>query len=111
MKNTQEVLNHHLQSLNEGIDSILSDYIEKSMIMTPQGTFKGLSAIREFFTNMIQNLPEGFMEALKINTSVVDGEIAYITWESLPWFPLATDTFVIRDGKIQYQTFAAYQAG
>jgi hypothetical protein len=60
---------------------------------------------------MIQNLPEGFMEALKINTSVVDGEIAYITWESLPWFPLATDTFLIREGKIQYQTFAAYQAG
>jgi hypothetical protein len=35
MKNTQEVLNHHLQSFNEGIDSILSDYVEKSMIMAP----------------------------------------------------------------------------
>ena len=47
MKNTQEVLNHHLQAFNEGIDSILSDYEEGSMIMTPQGTFKGLAAIRE----------------------------------------------------------------
>ena len=47
--------------------------------MTPQGTFKGLAAIHEFFTNMIQNLPEDFMEALKINTTVIDGEIAYIT--------------------------------
>ena len=80
------------------------------MIMTPQGTFKGLAAIREFFTGLIQSLPEGFTEALKINTTVVDGEIAYITWDSLPWFLMATDTFVIKRGKIQYQTFAAYQA-
>jgi len=41
---------------------------------------------------------------------LVEGEIAYIVWsaESQRYrIPLATDTYVIRDGKIVAQTFAA----
>jgi hypothetical protein len=110
MKSTTEVLNHHLQAFGEGMDAILSDYSEESTILTPAGTFKGLSAIREFFSGMIGSLPEGFMEAMKITYNFVDGEVAFITWESLPWMLMATDTFVIREGKIHYQTFAAHQA-
>lgn len=111
MNTTKEVLDHHLQAFGEGIDAILSDYTDSSTIITPLGTFKGLSAIREFFSNMIAGLPEGFLEALNITNNVVDGDIAYITWQSLPWMPMATDTFVIKDGKIRYQTYAAYEAG
>ena len=50
------------------------------------------------------------MDLFNVTESVVDEEIAYITWEALPWFPLGTDTFVIREGKIQYQTFAVRSA-
>ena len=35
------------------------------------------------------------------------GDVAYILWEEKPWFDLATDTFVVRDGKILVQTFAS----
>ena len=41
---------------------------------------------------------------------LVEGEIAYIVWsaESQRYrVPLATDTYLIRDGKIVTQTFAA----
>jgi hypothetical protein len=40
----------------------------------------------------------------------VDGEIAYIAWKAEPFTPLATDTFVIRNGKICVQTFAVLNA-
>ena len=38
----------------------------------------------------------------------VIGDVAYILWEAKPWFPMATDTFIVRDGKFVMQTFAAY---
>ncbi len=38
----------------------------------------------------------------------VEGEIAFIVWSSEPAFPLGTDTFIIRDGRIVAQTFAAH---
>jgi hypothetical protein len=40
----------------------------------------------------------------------VEGEVAYIVWKAEPFIPLATDTFLIRDGKIVAQSFAAFQA-
>jgi hypothetical protein len=34
------------------------------------------------------------------------GEVAYILWERQPQISCATDTFVVRNGKILVQTFA-----
>jgi hypothetical protein len=45
-----------------------------------------------------------------MNRQEIVGEVAYIHWERKPWFPLATDTFVVRNGKILVQTFTAYSA-
>ena len=106
--NTTEVLDHHLQAFGEGLDSLMMDYDDKSCLMSPDGTYKGTDKIRDFFSAFVGGLPEGFLESFKLNRTEVVGEVAYITWESLPSFPLGTDTFVVRDGKILYQTFAAY---
>jgi hypothetical protein len=35
-------------------------------------------------------------------------ELGYIVWEAAPWIRLGTDTFVVQNGKIVLQTFAAY---
>ncbi len=110
MRTTQEVLNHHLQAFGEGLDSILSDYNDNSCVISQQGTFRGMSEIRGFFSSFVAGLPEGFLDAFKVTKMEVDKEVAYITWEALPWFPLGTDTFVVKEGKILYQTFAAYGA-
>ncbi len=111
MRSTQEVLDHHLGAFNQGLDSILSDYNDDSCVISQQGSFHGLSDIRDFFTAYIKGMPEGMMDAFNVTESIVDEEIAYITWEALPWFPLGTDTFVIREGRIRYQTFAVHAAG
>jgi hypothetical protein len=37
------------------------------------------------------------------------GEVAYILWERKPQISRATDTFVVRNGKILVQTFAVMQ--
>ena len=105
---TQAILDHHLQSFGEGIDATMQDYTEDSIVITADATYRGLAEIRGFFTAFVEGLPEGIWDAFTMKRKEVTGELAYIIWEAKPWVPLGTDTFVARDGKIVFQTFAAY---
>jgi len=107
---TEAVLNHHLRSFDEGIDSILKDYTEGSVVVTPEATFRGINEIRGFFESFVAGLPAGIWNSFTMRRQVVVGEVAYILWEAKPWFPLGTDTFVVKEGKIAFQTFASYSA-
>jgi hypothetical protein len=111
MKSTQQVLEHHLQAFGEGVDSIVSDYDEHASIITPQGTFRGLTEIRAFLSAFVAGIPKGFDDAFKLTKMEVIDEVAYIEWEANPWSPMGTDTFIVRDGKILCQTFATYSSG
>lgn len=104
---TQATLAHHLQAFAEGIDSIMADFVEASVVFTPEGPFKGLARIRSFFEAFLTNSPPELLQALTVTRQDIDGEVAYILWKADPFIPLATDTFVIRDGKILAQSFAA----
>jgi hypothetical protein len=108
MRTTQQVIEHHLQAFGEGLESVLSDYDDNSCVINPDGSFRGMTEIKALFTAFISGLPDGFLEAFKVTKMEVDGEIGFITWEANPWFPHGTDTFVVKNGKINYQTFAAY---
>lgn len=104
---TQATLAHHLESFGEGIDAVMSDYSEESVLFTPDGPVRGLSGIRAFFDAFLTNSPPELLQAITLVRQDVDGEIAYILWKAEPFIPLAADTFVIRDGKILVQSFAA----
>jgi hypothetical protein len=45
---------------------------------------------------------------LKITRREIHGDVLIHTWTALPYCPLGTDTFVIRNGKIAVQTYAFY---
>ncbi len=105
---TEATLAHHLQALGQGIDAILSDYTEDSILFTAHGPVRGLSELRSFFEAFTGNMPPGMMEAFQMVRQDIDGEIAYILWKAEPFAPLGTDTFVVRNGKIMVQTFAAH---
>ena len=108
-KQTEATLSHHLQAFAEGdLNAILSDYVEESVLYTPDGPTRGLSQIRGFFSGVLENAPPGFMENFEMVRQDVAGELAYIVWKSGSVVPLGTDTFIVRNGKIVVQTFAAY---
>ncbi len=107
---TEGVIQNHLQAAREGVDAVMQDFAEDSILVTPDATYRGPAEIRRFFTGLLGDLPAGFFDAFKLNRQEVIGDVGYILWESKPWLPLVTDTFVIRDGKIRLQTFAAYAA-
>ncbi len=108
MSETEKVLKHHLDAFSAGdVDAILSDYTEGSFIITPDGTLKGLVAIRGLFTGLLKDFPPGSTFTMK--KQVIEGEYAFIFWsgESVAMsIPFGTDTFRIVDGKIVVQTFA-----
>jgi ketosteroid isomerase-like protein len=108
---TGQVLNHHLQALGGGkLDDILEDYVEDSVLITPDGTIKGLNGIRAAFEGFLSGLFKPGTYDLTFDARHVKGEVAYIVWHAKcasADIALGTDTFVVKDGKILVQTFAA----
>lgn len=106
---TEETLAHHLAAVGAGdVEEILSDYTEDSVLLTVDGTMVGLKAIRGFFERFSEKVSDTFMEKFEMKRHVCEGEVAFIVWCSGTEAPLGTDTFVIKNGKIVIQTYAAY---
>ena len=103
---TETTLRHHLQSFAEGVDAIMQDNIPESVLFTPSGPIQGLEPIRGFFDDFLRTSPPELLRAITLVRQDIHGEVAYILWKAEPFIPLATDTFVVRDGKIAVQSFA-----
>ena len=106
-KRTEETLLKHLQAFASGdVDAIMADYDKTSVLITPYGPQRGRAEIRSFFESFIPDFPPG--SAFELSEQIVEGEIAYIVWSGESEkvkIPFATDTFVVREGKIVAQTF------
>jgi hypothetical protein len=103
---TESTLRHHIQAFSEGIDAIMDDYTDGSVLFTPDGPLTGLGSIRTFFDGFLGTSPPELLQAMTLTRQDIRGDAAYILWKAEPFIPLATDTFVIRDGKIVVQSFA-----
>ena len=108
---TAQVLSHHLNALGDGkLDEVLDDYNEDSVVVTPNGTIKGLPGIRALFQGFLSGLFEPGTYDLTMDTRLVEGEVALIVWRAKcasADIVLGTDTFIVRGGKIVAQTYAA----
>ena len=101
MTGTAEVLEHHLTALGAGdVDAIMSDYAEDAVLISGANTLRGREAIAQMFKAVADNPPE-----LHEDVRTVEGDLAYIAWHT-DQVPFGSDTFVVRGGKIVYQTVA-----
>jgi len=106
---SRSVLLRHLRSFQDNnLEGIMSDYTDESVLVTQDAVFKGPDEIKAFFTGLIAEFPKQ-NSSFELDKVTVNGELVYIVWHgktpSLN-IPFATDTFIIRDGKISQQTFA-----
>jgi ketosteroid isomerase-like protein len=108
---TQAVLDHHLAAFTAGdTDMILEDYTDESVVVTADGTFRGRDALGPVFGSFFSTLFAPGTYDLTMDHIEVVGDVAFITWHAKCGdanVRLGTDTFVVRDGKIVAQTFAA----
>jgi len=107
---TKAVFDHHLGAFAQGLDALVSDYTDESIIVTPDAAHKGLNEIRAFFQAFLESATPEFWKEFKIASRSVHGEIAYLVWSSRPSVPMATDTLLVRNGKILVQTFTLLDA-
>jgi hypothetical protein len=52
---TRAALGRHLQSFAQGIETILADYTNASVIVTPDTTYRGLNEIRGIFRRFLDS--------------------------------------------------------
>lgn len=106
---TKEVLDHHWVAFKANdLEETMKDYTEESVLITPDATYRGLDEIRQNFVNAFKAFPADSTR-FTLDKSLVVKDVGYILWKAeTPTFNLtyATDTFIIRDGKIVRQTYA-----
>jgi uncharacterized protein (TIGR02246 family) len=108
---TKDVLDHHLAAFGAGdADEMLRDYTDDSVLITADGTIRGREALREAFAGFFSGLFAPGTYEFTMDAVHVAGDVAYIVWHAScasADVALGTDTFLVRDGKIAVQTFAA----
>lgn len=109
---TESVVRSHLQAFLEqrGVAAILADYDEDACFLGEDRTYRGRREIGTFFERFIASLPPQGIRRFSLRSLRVEDDVAYITWNVGDEWPLGTDTFVVRDGKIVLQTFAMFAA-
>ena len=107
---TAEVLHRHLRSFAErNIEGIMADYSSDAVFFSPAGPLRGTDAIKPLFQTLVSEFANPGSSFILQQCSI-DGDHAYIVWTAETadnCYEFATDTFVVRAGKIVAQSFAA----
>jgi hypothetical protein len=104
-----DLLQRHLSSFqNNNLEDLIADYTNESVLITPEGNYYGPDEIESFFTDLFIHFPK-HQSKFELDKMVVNDDLVYIIWHGVTptlTVPFATDTFIIRNGKIYQQTFA-----
>lgn len=110
MTTTREVLDRHLNAfLQHDIDGVLSDYGKDIVFFTADGPLHGVEAIRPLFETLITEFRKPGAN-FNMDRYLVEGDHGYILWSAETAdnvYEMATDTFVVQEGRIVAQSFTA----
>jgi ketosteroid isomerase-like protein len=110
MVSTSDVLDRHLKSFAEyDVDGVLADYSSDAVLFVPTGPLKGRDAIKPLFQALVSEFAKPG-SSFTMQQRSIEGDHAYIVWTAETAdnsYEFATDTFVVRNGKIVAQSFAA----
>jgi ketosteroid isomerase-like protein len=110
MSTTSDIVNQHLKCFAErDLDGVLADYSPDAVLFIPGGPLRGHAAIKPFFQALVSEFSKPGA-TFSMRQQHADGDYAYILWNAETAdnsYEAATDTFVVRNGKIVAQSFAA----
>ena len=108
-ESSRNTVMQHLISLQDNdLDSVVADYTNESVLITPFAAYKGQEEIKSFFTDLIRHFPKQ-KSRFELDKVVVNNDMVYIVWHAnTPSLEVsfASDTFILKGGKIHQQTFA-----
>ncbi len=104
-RSPEEVFQHHAEALGAGdLDGIVEDYADDAVFITPAGVRRGLTGVREAFTQLLADVPDA---AWELKTQIYEDDVLFLEWAAdaaETFVEDGIDTFVFRDGKIRVQT-------
>lgn len=110
MTSTKDILDNHLGSFfKRDLHGVLSDYAPDAVMFTHNGALKGIDGIRPLFQALFAEFGKG-RPTFNMQRQIIEGDYGYIMWTAETAdnvYEMATDTFVVRDGKIVAQSFTA----
>jgi ketosteroid isomerase-like protein len=110
MASTKDILHNHLTAFDRGdLNAVLSDYAPGAVFFTLDGTHKGVDEIRPLFEDLLAEFGKPGT-TFNMKQQLIAGDYAYIVWSAETAdniYELATDTFVVKAGKILAQSFTA----
>lgn len=113
MPSTDEIIDNHLRAFfKRDIHAVLADYAPDAVMFTQEGTLIGVDGIRPLFQALFAEFGKGH-STFNMQRQAVDGDHGYIAWTAETadnLYEMATDTFVVRAGKIVAQSFTAKKA-
>ena len=112
---TDKVLARHLKSLADGdLAGFLADFSPEIVVFRPLGFLgaggvaKGLDAIGPIFTALFAEFA-GPGTRFEVRQQAIEGDYAYIVWDAETaenFYEPGSDTYIIKNGKIVFQSFA-----
>jgi ketosteroid isomerase-like protein len=110
MPTTREILDHHLAAFFAyDLEGVLSDYGKEIVFFTANGPLTGVDAVRPFFEPLLAEFRQPGSR-FDLKQFIVEGDHGYILWNaetSDNVYEMATDTFVVREGRIVAQSYTA----
>jgi hypothetical protein len=107
---TSDVLDRHLNSFAKyDLAGILADYSSDAILFTPAGPLRGPAAIKPVLQALVSEFAKPGSSFTMQHRSI-EGDYGYILWTAETAdnsYEFATDTFVVRNGKIVAQSFSA----
>jgi ketosteroid isomerase-like protein len=110
MSTTSDVVQQHMRSFYEkDLEGVLADYASNAVLFIPGGPLRGLAAIKRFFQGFVAEFSKPGAK-FSMKEQHAEGDYAYILWNAETadnTYEAATDTFIVRNGKVVAQSFAA----
>lgn len=107
---SESVVKQFLAAWNaRNLDGMMSAYADDAAVLVPeQKPFEGKEQIRTLMKGFVDDFskPGAMWDTYAVTA---EGEIVYILWKAetpANRFPFGSNTFVVKDGKIAYQTIA-----
>ena len=87
----------------------MEDCDSQAKFFRPNGILRSSTAIREFFSTLLEEFGKPGLSFERLREDI-DGDTVYLVWKADTAdnrYEFATDTFILQNGKIVTQTFAA----
>jgi len=103
-----DVVLHYLRALNgENVDAIVEHYAADAVLFTHDGSFRGAGQLRRYFMEHLRNRPRDLVRTFQILQHTIVDDAVYVLWKAEPYVTFASDSYVVRHGKIVLQTWAS----